>query len=144
MTLRTRAGLFGLLLGFAAVAGCTTKGPGGGSADKWNHHGPHVLTSFPPLYCLAATVAGDDAAVRVVMCDGPHEHEFKSSDAENLPGATIFFINGLGLDDHVAKKMLEHGGANVKLVALGEKLPKGMLREMDEEDDDKDKKPDDK
>src|SRR4051794_28495032 len=114
MTPRTRAGLVALLCAFAAVAGCSGKTPGNGAAASWKGHaGPHVLTSFPPLYCLAASVAGDDAAVQVVMCEqGPHDHEFKASDAEKLQGATIFFINGLGLDDVVATRMLASGGAN--------------------------------
>jgi zinc transport system substrate-binding protein len=129
MTLRPWLAGAGLLLALAVpLAGCKTK-----QENPWSGPGPRVLTSFPPVYCLAASVAGPDATVQVIMTErGPHDHEYSPTDAVKLEGATLFFINGLGLDDTVAKKMID-GSSNkqVKLVELGEGLPKDLLKEME-------------
>jgi ABC-type Zn uptake system ZnuABC Zn-binding protein ZnuA len=90
-----------------------------------------VLAFFPPIYSLAATVAGDDAqVVSLLTTKGPHDYEAKPSDARRLKRADLFLTIGLGLDDGVAKKLAETcGNPKLKHVALGERLPKDMLRE---------------
>jgi ABC-type Zn uptake system ZnuABC Zn-binding protein ZnuA len=61
---------------------------------------------------------------------GPHDYELRPSDARKLRRADLFLTVGLGLDDPIAKKLSETAG-NPKLrhVAVGERLPKEMLRE---------------
>jgi zinc transport system substrate-binding protein len=107
----------------ALPAGCSNKE----SADPWaGLPGKRVLVSFPPLYCFAANVAGGDAAVLAMMSDvGPHTYEGTERDARLLQGADVFFINGLGLEDDLARKLMA-GTSNksVKLVAVGEAVPK--------------------
>lgn len=122
---------FGLyLLAIAAISpvlsGCS------GGPDGWSDKsGPKVLAFFPPIYSLAATVAGDDAqVVSLLTTKGPHDYEAKPSDARRLKRADLFLTIGLGLDDGVAKKLAETcGNQKLKHVALGERLPKEMLRE---------------
>src|SRR5437879_1181441 len=102
-----------------------------GGADGWaDKPGPKVLAFFPPLYSLAATVAGDDAQVQSLLTTkGPHDYEARTSDARRLRRADLFLTIGLGLDDSVAKKLADTcGNKSLRLVELGEKLPKEMLR----------------
>jgi ABC-type Zn uptake system ZnuABC Zn-binding protein ZnuA len=115
-----------LILGVAAISGCH------GGADGWAERpGPKVLAFFPPLYSLAASIAGDDAQVQSLLkSKGPHDYEPQPSDARKLRRADLFLTIGLGLDDQVAKKLAATcGNPKLKVVELGEGLPKEMLRE---------------
>src|SRR4051812_33632516 len=59
-----------------------------------------VLVSFPPLYCFAKGVAGDDAKVlSLLAATGPHEHQATADDSLAAAGADLFLVNGLTLDD---------------------------------------------
>jgi ABC-type Zn uptake system ZnuABC Zn-binding protein ZnuA len=88
--------------------------------------GPKVVVSFAPLYCFAANVAGNDASVQNVMSNvGPHEFNPTEKDARLVSKADILFVNGLGLDEAMAQKMKEgSGNANLKIIELGEVIPK--------------------
>lgn len=106
-----------LLLG----AGC------GKPNDHWPaNKSPHVLVSFAPLHCFAANVAGEDAAVLSLLPvgSGPHDYNPTSQDMHKVRGADLFFINGLGLDEHFAVKLRDRS-ANPKLplIELGEMVP---------------------
>lgn len=122
---------FGTYVLVIAAISLTLVGCSGGP-DGWSDKpGPKVLAFFPPIYSLAATVAGDDAqVVSLLTTKGPHDYEAKPSDARRLRRADLFLTIGLGLDDGVAKKLAETcGNPKLKHVALGEHLPKDMLRE---------------
>lgn len=109
----------------AAIAGC------GGAGPDWPNKSPKVVASFPPLYCFALNVAGDDAAVKTAMtAEGPHHFDPKASDARLLRRADLFFINGLGLDEGPAEKM-RNGSGNPRLtvVNLGERIDPKELEE---------------
>jgi ABC-type Zn uptake system ZnuABC Zn-binding protein ZnuA len=108
------------------VAGCS------GGADVWaDRPGPKVLAFFPPIYSLAASVAGDDAQVLPLLTvKGPHDYEPRRSDALKLRRADLFLINGLELDDPLAQKLRDtSGNAALKLVKLGGFVPKESLLE---------------
>ncbi len=116
--------------GFVAVAsvvpGCTKV------ADPWPEKpGPKVLVSFAPIYCFALNVAGDDANVLCVMAEtGPHEFDPSPRDAAAVNRADLFLINGLGLDDEIAKKMTGSANRNgLKIVKLASAIPKSDLIE---------------
>ena len=118
--------IFGALTAAVFVSGCNS------GTDGWSEKpGPRVLAYFPPIYSLAAAVAGDDAQVISLLSNkGPHDYEPRASDARRLHRADLFLTIGLGLDDSVAKKLSETcGNPKLKVVELGEKLPKDMLRE---------------
>src|SRR5262245_28723721 len=113
-------------VGVAAFSGCH------GGADAWAERpGPKALAFFPPIYSLAASVAGDDAQVISLLSKkGPHDYEPRTSDARKLKRADLFLTIGLGLDDNVSKKLAATcGNPKLKVVELGERLPKEMLRE---------------
>jgi ABC-type Zn uptake system ZnuABC Zn-binding protein ZnuA len=94
---------------------------------------PKVLASFPPLYCFAANVLGaEHGQVRTLMAEkDPHHFSTTIQDALLLREADFFFINGLGLDDGVAERMIK-GAGNTRLVfvPLGDRLPKSDLIEV--------------
>jgi ABC-type Zn uptake system ZnuABC Zn-binding protein ZnuA len=113
------------MAGLALLAGCTS-----GGGDPWQDRpGPKVLAFFPPLYSLAASVAGDDAQVLPLLTTkGPHDYEPKPSDARKLRRADLFLVNGLGLDDTVAAKLAETcGNPTLTTVKLGDRLPEATL-----------------
>jgi ABC-type Zn uptake system ZnuABC Zn-binding protein ZnuA len=126
----------GVALGAAALplalVGCG-KPPAEGTGTPWpaDRTGPKVVVSFAPLYCFAASVAGDDAAVKTVMTTtGPHDFNPTDADVRLVGTADILFIVGLGLDERQAELMKKgSGNAKLKLVELAEKLPKDKLCE---------------
>ena len=112
-----------------ALIGC---GPRPNVAEDWpDKPGPKVAVSFAPLYCFAANVAGDDATVRNIMSGtGPHDFNPTEQEARRVAKADLFFVVGLGLDEGKAEQMKKgSGNANLKVIELGERLPKGMLCE---------------
>jgi ABC-type Zn uptake system ZnuABC Zn-binding protein ZnuA len=100
--------------------------------DPWPEgSGLKVLASFAPLHCFALNVAGNDATVLPLMTErGPHHFSDSPQDVLKLKRAEIFLINGLELDNAVAKRMVRAGGnRDVRVFAAAESLPKEKLRE---------------
>jgi zinc transport system substrate-binding protein len=120
--------VFVVASGLAAIflIGCSA------AKDPWAARpGPKVLAYFPPLYSLAATVAGDDAQVQSLITHvGPHDFEPMPRDARMLQRTDLFLTIGLGLDDSVSRKLAASSSNRaLKRVALGERLPKEVLHE---------------
>lgn len=119
------------MLGLAAtLSGCSKR------EDPWAKvpgKGPRVLVSFPPLYCFAKNVAGDDAQVRSLLTTrGPHDHQPTAEDAIIARRADVFLVNGLGLDDFTASVVNNSGNPNPHLVRkVGETIPTGTLIPID-------------
>ncbi|MDY3555333.1 metal ABC transporter substrate-binding protein [Gemmata sp. JC717] len=120
-----------------AIAVCAVLVPGcgapGRNGQNWpaDHAGPKVVVSFAPLYCFAASVAGDDAVVKNVMTSkGPHDFDPTADDIALVSQADLFFVVGLGLDEKKAEVMRSgSGNKNMKIIELGEKLDKKDLCE---------------
>jgi ABC-type Zn uptake system ZnuABC Zn-binding protein ZnuA len=117
-----RTAVIGLFLGLLVtvpMAGCGDSGP-----DWPERPGPKVVVSFPPLYCFAANVGGDEVSVKSVMSSqGPHHFDPKPADARLLSKADLFVVNGLTLDERIAEKMTAAAGSKtLKLVNLGDRF----------------------
>jgi ABC-type Zn uptake system ZnuABC Zn-binding protein ZnuA len=112
------------------ILGCGGSTPATKPGD-WPEGKPKVVVSFAPLYCFAASVAGDDATVRNVMTTtGPHDFSPTESDARLVSKADLFFVVGLGLDESKAELMKKgSGNEKLKIVELGEKIPEKQLCE---------------
>ena len=125
MTRSAPALAFGVALTALALAvGC------GGPADGWpDRPGPRGVASFPPVASIAMAVAGPDAAVLPVMSgQSPHGGEPKPSELRLLRRADLFVINGLGLDDRLAKKFAATSSRPIRVVNLGVAIdPKDLL-----------------
>jgi len=131
-----RALFFGSVASVVPTVGCGESGP-----DWPAKPGPKVVASFPPLYCFAASVGGDDVAVKPAMTSqGPHHFDPKRSDNLLLSKADLFFINGLSLDEKPTEKMVSgSGNKSLKLIDLGARFEKKDLkktRHMDDEEED--------
>lgn len=84
---------------------------------------PRVLATFPPLYCFAAKVAGDKAAVLSLLSQtGPHDYHPTAQDALKLRKADLFLVNGLGLDDFIDRMVKTSGNRELTVANLGKKL----------------------
>ena len=59
-----------------------------------------VLTSFLPLYCFAANVAGTAAEVENLFPPGvgPHNYQLSVRDRQRINSANVVVLNGLGID----------------------------------------------
>jgi ABC-type Zn uptake system ZnuABC Zn-binding protein ZnuA len=123
------AGVAGL--GVLLLPGC------GGAPDPWaKFEGgpPRVIASFPPLYCFARNVAGanqdqggiDAAVLSLLTTVGPHEFHADSGDLLKFQKADLFLINGLGLDESLARLVTDNH-LKVKVVEAGEAIPEDEL-----------------
>lgn len=79
---------------------------------------PHVVTSFLPIYCWAANVAGDKATVENLLASHaePHDYAFTPGDARKLNSADLVIINGLGMEPWIPKWLRNAGGGASKLI----------------------------
>jgi len=68
---------------------------------------PNVVTSFFPIYCWTASVAGEHAAVENLLPTRaePHEYAFTPGDARKLGRADLIVVNGLGLEAWLSKSL---------------------------------------
>lgn len=83
-----------------------------------------VLTSFLPVYCFAANVAGDYAQVENFLPPGtgPHDYQFSPKDVRKLSQADLILVNGLGLESWLDKALDASGSrkkGNVVELAAG-------------------------
>lgn len=94
-----------------------------------------VLVSFPPLYSMVKSVAGDRAAV-ISLCTttGPHDYAFNAKDTILLRKADLFFYNGLELDNLFVERLAkDSSNPKLKFSSLGKKVPKNLRIESKEE-----------
>ncbi|MDQ6632087.1 MAG: metal ABC transporter substrate-binding protein, partial [Verrucomicrobiota bacterium] len=90
------AGLVGA--GVFFVSGCSEKKM---TAPVRTNHPLKIVTSFLPVYCLTANVAGELAVVENLLPPGvgPHDYQFSPRDLRKLHEADLIFLNGLGVED---------------------------------------------
>ena len=116
------------LLGFGTVlvaSGVLLLGCGKSQPVWPEGKSPRLLTSFPPVYCFVANVAGDDAAVLTLLkTTGPHDYQPTPQDTLKVREADLFFINGLELDEHFANRLKGNSGnPRLPVIELGERVP---------------------
>jgi len=68
-------------------------------------HKLRVLTTFLPVYCFTASVAGNLAEVENLLPANvePHDYQFSRKDLQRLAQADLIVINGLGLERWLEK-----------------------------------------
>src|SRR6266853_6759197 len=76
-----------------------------GLAPGVEGHTLRVLTSFLPVYCFTANVAGDLAIVENLLPANvePHDYQFSRKDLQKLTHADLIVVNGLGLEGWLEK-----------------------------------------
>ncbi len=66
----------------------------------------------------------------MMAATGPHDFQPTDTDARLVAGADLFFINGLELDNAKADTLKKgSGNGKLRIVALGERIPKEQLKE---------------
>src|SRR5256885_16486366 len=88
------------------------------SADAAQPHKLKVLTSFLPVYCFTANVAGALADVDCLLPPGasPHDFQLSRSDVRKFNDADLLIVNGLGAEPWL-DKLIKHG-ADKKTVMM--------------------------
>lgn len=89
-----------------------------------------VLTSFLPVYCFAANVAGEHAVVENFLPPGagPHDYQFTPRDIRKLSEADVILVNGLGMENWLNKAIESSGSKKAgKLAELAAGLKKEQL-----------------
>src|SRR5436305_6835581 len=88
------------------------------SAPGAEGHKLRVLTSFLPVYCFTANVAGDLAEVENLLPANvePHDYQFSWKDLQKLSHADLIVINGLGLEKWLEKVVQNSSVAHPKKV----------------------------
>jgi zinc transport system substrate-binding protein len=86
-----------------------------------------VLTSFLPVYCFTANVAGDSAEVENLLRGGagPHDYQLSVRDRERIRAADLVVLNGLGIDSWIEPVLRS---ANAKTVFLSSGLSNDLAR----------------
>src|SRR6266481_9450729 len=94
-------------LALVALACC-----GLGLAPGVEGHTLRVVTSFLPVYCFTANVAGDLAVVENLLPANvePHDYQFSRKDLQKLSHADLIVVNGLGLESWLSRMF--HDSAN--------------------------------
>ncbi|HMJ91761.1 MAG TPA: metal ABC transporter substrate-binding protein [Candidatus Acidoferrum sp.] len=112
--------LTALIMMFAAIVGCR-------AAET----GASVVTSFLPIYCWAANVAGDKAQVDNLLparADA-HDYSFTPSDARRLNAARLVVVNGMEMEEWLGAWRRSASTADQKLVTISDAVPKDQLIE---------------
>jgi len=74
-------------------------------------HKLKVLTSFLPIYCFTANVAGELADLQNLLPPGaePHEFQFTPREMKRVEAADVVVINGLGIEAWLDRVLVSQG-----------------------------------
>lgn len=88
-----------------------------------------VLTSFLPLYCFTANVAGEFAEVENLLPPGMEPHDFQLSPREmkRIAAADLLVVNGLGLEAWL-DKVINSSTENKTVVLASQGISGELIR----------------
>jgi zinc/manganese transport system substrate-binding protein len=110
--------LAAVLLAMQGCGSSAARDPWGGTTKK------RVLTSFTPMYCFTANVAGEFADVRCLMTSiGPHDFQPSIYEAKLLASADMFVVNGLGLEEFLDSLVRNAGNGRIKICSAADAIP---------------------
>lgn len=102
----------------------------GGDAAESEGRRPRILTSIPPLYSWAASVAGTHADVENLLpADvGPHDYQFLPRDLRKIKAADIILFNGLGLESRFTRIIAANDSAALqRIMEVATGIPTNLL-----------------
>ena len=90
---------------------------------------PRIITSFFPLYCWTASVAGEHAVVENLLPPRaePHDYAFAPSDARKLGEADLIVVNGFGLESWLPKFLHSIPSARNRIVNVSAGLDNELI-----------------
>jgi len=93
-----------------------------------------ILTSFPPIYCFAANVAGEHGKVLCLLTEhGPHDYQATPLDSIKVAQADVVLVNGLGIDEFITKPVADARKKRI-VIEVGEAIPDDKLIHLEEGD----------
>jgi len=112
-----------------ALISCLGPAPGCGTKPK----GPGQMTvaaSFYPMYLAAANIASGVPGVQVVNLTRPatgclHDYQLSTEELKNLSQASIFVVNGAGMESFIQKAAAQLPGLKIIEASAGIPLIKG-------------------
>jgi ABC-type Zn uptake system ZnuABC Zn-binding protein ZnuA len=90
-----------------------------------------ILTSFFPVYCLAAQVAGDAASVENLLPANvsPHEYQLAPRDLRKITRANLVILNGLGLESWLEQVVQQQApNQRPQMVRLADGLADALIK----------------
>ena len=77
-----------------------------------------ILTTFSPVHCFAANVAGDAADVSGLVPPnaGPHDYSFSPADIQKIAKADVLVMNGAGLESWLQKGIKSAGRKDLLII----------------------------
>jgi zinc transport system substrate-binding protein len=117
-----------LAVAFGAGMGCS---PAPSDLNAASAKRLKVVTSFLPVYCFTANVAGDLAEVENLLPAGvgPHDYNFSPRDLRKLASADVIVVNGLGLEDWLERAIRSAKGRPPLIVEAAAGLKKELIEE---------------
>lgn len=99
--------ILGLFFGLGGAWGSETRAEETSGMPVSGPHRLRVLTTIAPIYSWAARVAGTNAQVENLLPPevGPHDFQFRPKDLKRLDSAELILLNGLGLEDWLARTL---------------------------------------
>lgn len=90
---------------------------------------PRIVTSFLPLYCWTANVAGTNADVENLLPSRaePHEYAFTPGDARKLSQADLIVVNGVNLEGWLPKFLRSVPAARSRVVTVSAGLETNLI-----------------
>ncbi len=106
-------------------------GAGGGNVLGAAQAKIRILTSFPPVYCFTANVAGDLAVVENLLPPGadPHDYSLSPQAARRLAAADLLIVNGLGLESWL-QRAFQNVARPQTLVVISAGLENDLIYEV--------------
>ncbi len=106
-------------------------GAGGGNVPGAAQAKIRILTSFPPVYCFTANVAGDLAVVENLLPPGadPHDYSLSPQAARRLAAADLLIVNGLGLESWL-QRAFQNVARPQTLVVISAGLENDLIYEV--------------
>ncbi|NPV93136.1 MAG: zinc ABC transporter solute-binding protein [Firmicutes bacterium] len=95
-----------------------------------------IVTSFYPMYIMTLNITRDIPGVKVTNLTRPttgclHDYQLTPEDMKNLEGASIFVVNGAGMESFLDKAVKQQ--PDLKLVEASRGIP--LIRGEEEEED---------
>ena len=85
-----------------------------------------VVTSFLPIYCFTANIAGDLASIENLLPANvdPHDYQFTARDLRKISDADVIVLNGLGVDGWLERAISSADNRKSRVVArLADGIP---------------------
>lgn len=106
------------------------------SSDGDEPGGLRIVATIEPVAALAREVAGEDAAITVLVKAGvdPHEYELRTADRKAIDDADVILMNGRGIDAFL-DPVIGSSGGGTRVAVVSDGVPAREADELHDHDD---------